>query len=277
MRVLVLGGSGLLGSALLRRTVDRGDRAFGAYLRERAPIGGVDWHRVDLRDRAGTAASIRAIAPDLIINAAFRQSEWATTADGAANAASATAEIGARLLFVSSDAVFSGQGSPYVESATPDPITPYGAAKAAAETAVRALTPTAVIVRTSLIIGRGGASGHERRAHAAVRGEGHLFTDDIRCPVDVVDLAAAMLELAATGASGVHHLAGPEPISRYDLGRLIARRDGLDPDGIRPGKRSELAMPGPLDVRLDSAATQRLVRTKLRGPSVFLATRGDRP
>ncbi|WP_372454056.1 sugar nucleotide-binding protein [Occultella gossypii] len=156
-------------------------------------------------------------------------------------------------------------------------MTPYGAAKAAAETAVGAVTPTAVIVRTSLIIGRDGSSAHERRAYAAARGQGRLFTDEVRCPVDVVDLAAAVLELAATDASGVHHLAGPEPVSRYDLGRLIARRDGLDPDGIRTGKRSDRAVPGPLDVRLDSAATQRLVGTRLRAPSEFLATRGDRP
>ncbi|WP_372454057.1 sugar nucleotide-binding protein [Occultella gossypii] len=65
------------------------------------------------RVRSGTAASIRAVAPDLIVNAAFRQSDWATTADGAANAALAAAEVGARLVFVSSDAVFSGDSSPY--------------------------------------------------------------------------------------------------------------------------------------------------------------------
>lgn len=211
--------------------------------------------------------------PEVVINAAYRQSAWATTADGAANVAVAAAAVGARSVLVSSDAVFSGLDSPYVESAEPDPITAYGAAKAAAETAVRAIDPGSIVVRTSLIISDDGSSEHERRAHAASRGQGKLFVDDVRCPVHVSDLATALLELV-TADGGVHHVAGPEAISRYDLGRLIAVRDGLDPDLIRPGRRSALPNPGPMDVRLDSRATQRIVRIRLRGSSEFLASTG---
>ncbi|CAL9325754.1 hypothetical protein SUDANB180_00174 [Streptomyces sp. enrichment culture] len=65
-------------------------------------------------------------------------------------------------MHVSSDDVFSGASrSPYDETALPDPVTPYGAAKAAAETAVRLLHPGAVVAHTSLIIGDGG-SAHEQ-------------------------------------------------------------------------------------------------------------------
>lgn len=56
--------------------------------------------------------------------------------------------------------------------------------------------------------------------------------------------------------AGTFHLAGPEAVSRYTLGRLIAERDNFNPECIRAGKRSELPAPGPLDVRLDSRATQ---------------------
>ena len=71
--------------------------------------------------------------------------------------------------------------------------------KAAAETAVRGITPTAVIARTSLIIGNGD-SQHERHVHALAAGAvtGALFTDDVRCPVHVTDLASALLELATS-------------------------------------------------------------------------------
>lgn len=106
-------------------------------------------------------------------------------------AAVAAASAGARLMHVSSDAVFSGAAIHYDETANPDPTTPYGAAKAAAETAVRAIIPTAVIARTSLIIGDQD-SPHERQVHACASGaEGVPFTDDMRCPVHVADLAAA--------------------------------------------------------------------------------------
>ncbi|GIF13982.1 RmlD substrate binding domain-containing protein [Actinoplanes teichomyceticus] len=74
----------------------------------------------------------------MIINAAYRQADWATTADGGMHVAAAAAAVRVRLVHVSSDAIFSGQAERYDETATPDPITPYGAAKGAAEVAVRA-------------------------------------------------------------------------------------------------------------------------------------------
>jgi dTDP-4-dehydrorhamnose reductase len=79
--------------------------------------------------------------PDLIINAAYRQSDWETTADGAAHVALAVVAAAAGLVHVSSDAVFSGASPAYDETRQPDPVTPYGAAKAAAETAVKGIAP----------------------------------------------------------------------------------------------------------------------------------------
>jgi dTDP-4-dehydrorhamnose reductase len=109
---------------------------------------------------------------------------------------------------------------------------------------------------------------------AAGTRNGVLFTDDIRCPVHVSDLAAALLELAAGDASGVHHLGGSDAVSRHELGTLIAGRDGLDAARLPAGLRADSTLPGPIDVRLDSRATQRRLRTTLRGARQFLAT-GD--
>ncbi|WP_442813178.1 SDR family oxidoreductase [Streptomyces sp. NBC_01800] len=181
------------------------------------------------------------------------------------------AKSGSRLIHVSSDAVFSGTRVHYDESCLPDPVTPYGAAKAAAETGVLLVHPDAVVARTSLIIGDG-KSVHERAVHELAAGAraGVLFTDDIRCPVHVTDLAAALMELASGDASGIHHLGGNEALSRHELGILIARRDGLDDSRLPTGLRADSALPGALDVRLDSRATQRKLRTTLRGGHQFL-------
>ena len=118
-------------------------------------------------------------------------------------------------MHVSSDAVFSGAASGYDETCPPDPVTPYGAAKAAAETAVKGVTPAAIIARTSLIIGDG-ESAHERLVHALASAAvaGALFTDEVRCPVHVTDLACALLELAAAPHAGVCHVAGADAVSR---------------------------------------------------------------
>ncbi|MER7370683.1 sugar nucleotide-binding protein [Nonomuraea wenchangensis] len=273
MRVTVVGGGGFLGGELVRQAAAAGHRV-AATCFSRPGRAAAEWRTLDVRDRAAVAAVLAALRPDVVVNAAYRQDDWATTATGAAHVALACAAQGARLVHVSSDAVFSGGAVTYAEDAEPDPISPYGAAKAAAEVAVRAVDPAAAVVRTSLIIGDGG-SPQEARVHALATGraDGVLFTDDVRCPVHVRDLAAALLELAASGSAGVHHVAGPDAVSRHELGCLIARRDGLDPARLPAGLRAGSGVPGPADVRLDCTATRRLLRTRLRGAREFLRER----
>ncbi len=137
-----------------------------------------------------------------------------------------------------------------------------------AETAVKGLDPAAVIVRTSLIIGRGDST-HEAYVHALAAGtrDGALFTDDIRCPVQVADLASAVLELAGSRYAGIHHVAGPEAVTRHQFGVLVARRDGLDDTALPAGPRPR----GPLDIRLDCALTQSRLTTRLRAATEFLS------
>ncbi|MEU4327591.1 SDR family oxidoreductase [Nonomuraea dietziae] len=271
MRTLIVGGSGFLGSELARQRSQAGHEVGATYLTRAGETADVEWLPLDVRRRESVDELISAFQPEAVINAAFRQTDWTTTATGAANVALAVSMAGGRLVHVSSDAVFSGAAIRYDETCVPDPISPYGAAKAAAETAVSAIAPAAVIARTSLIIG-GGDSQHEALVRSLATGSarGVLFTDDVRCPVHVADLAAALLELAASGYRGVHHVAGADAVSRYELGLLIARRDGLDADRLPPGRRADTRLPGPIDVRLDCAMTQRRLQTELRGARQFL-------
>jgi dTDP-4-dehydrorhamnose reductase len=257
VRLLVTGAAGLLGTELLRSAEHE---VIPTYHSQPVP-GGL---RLDVRRPDEVLDVIRTVRPEGIIHAAFNQWDWATTADGAANIA--LAARGCRLVFVSSDAVFGGREGPYDEDESPCPVTPYGAAKAAAETAVRAIDPSAVIARTSIIVGQDGRSSTERLVHGLAAGEpGSLFTGNIRCPVHVADLAAALLELLVSGHTGIAHVAGPQALNRLELGRLIAIRDGLDPRTL------PFAPGSPSDIRLDSRRTGELLKTRLRAPSEFLA------
>ncbi|WP_182881566.1 sugar nucleotide-binding protein [Microbispora sp. H10949] len=213
MRILIVGGSGLLGGELVRQATTAGQIVAATYLTRPGAVPGAEWLPLDVRDRKAVFGLIGAIGPDVVVNAAFRQPDWETTA----------------------------------------------------------VDPRAVIVRTSLIIGDGG-SAHEDMVHALAAGDtdGVLFTDDVRCPVHVSDLAAALLELAGSDRAGTHHAAGADAMSRYELGRLIARRDGLDPSRLPSGRRAGTDVPGPLDVRLDCRLTQRHLTTRLRGAREFL-------
>ncbi|MFI9829104.1 SDR family oxidoreductase [Streptomyces sp. NPDC051913] len=271
MKILIVGGSGFLGREVAERARAAGHTVTATFATRAGDLTGVRWLPLDLRRADEIDATLDETGPDVVVNAAYRKGDWATTADGAARLARTAGARACRLVHVSSDAVFSGSAVPYDESATPDPVTPYGAAKAAAETAIRLLAPDAVIARTSLIVGDGD-SDHEEFVHDLAEGrrEGVLFTDVIRCPVHVADLAAALLELAATDHTGVVHLGGPDAVSRHELGVLIAARDGLDAARLPTGRHADLNTPGALDVRLDSGRTQRTLRTRLRGAREFL-------
>ncbi|MGH4031244.1 SDR family oxidoreductase [Actinomycetota bacterium Odt1-20B] len=271
MNVLIVGGSGFLGRELARQARAAGHGVTATFATRAGDVPGVRWLPLDLRRGDEITRALKTARPEVVINAAYRKADWAITAEGAIRLAMATVRYGARLVHMSSDAVFSGADVHYDESALPDPITPYGAAKAAAETAIRLVAPGALIARTSLIIGDGG-SEHEVRVHdlAMGRRDGVLFEDDIRCPVHVGDLAGAVLELADSMHAGVVHLAGSDAVSRHELGVLIAARDGLDVSRLAVGRRAEVGPPGPLDVRLDSTRTQRALSTGLRGARAFL-------
>ncbi|MFF3313153.1 SDR family oxidoreductase [Streptomyces sp. NPDC002952] len=277
MTVLIVGGSGFLGSELIRQARAAGHTTVATYTTAQGTTSPSSWRPLDLRDAGSLDALLADVNPSVVINASSGRANWAVTAEGPLQLAIVAAKRGIRMVHMSTDAVFSGAGRVhYDESCLPDPITPYGAAKAAAETGVLAVNPKAAVVRTSLIIGHG-ASKHERLVHQLAAGtvSGVLFTDDIRCPVHVSDLVGAVLELALSDHAGIHHAAGADALSRHELGVLIARRDGLDVTRLPTGLRAQSAVRGALDVRLDSQATQRSLHTPLRGAREFLRPQED--
>ncbi|MET0418274.1 MAG: SDR family oxidoreductase [Actinoplanes sp.] len=255
----MVGASGYLGSEVARQASAAGHVVVGT-----ATTGKAGHVPVDVTDRRAVRALIAAVQPKVVVNTVW--GSWRVSADGAANVAAEAARVGARLVHISTDAVFAGRPTPYAEADPPEPVTLYGAGKAAAETAVTAIDPTAVIVRTSLIVGTD-ESKQIRLVLDMMSGSqpGRLFVDEIRCPVHVADLAGAVLELADSRFAGVLNVAGPEAISRADLGLLVARRRGLDETTVPTGRSADSGLgPRPLDVRLDITLARRVLRTPLR-------------
>jgi dTDP-4-dehydrorhamnose reductase len=273
LTLLVVGASGYLGGEVCGQAVAAGFRVIGTYHRAPGAVDGVDWRRLDVRDPTAVRALVGQVRPNAVVSTAYVYGDWAVSADGAGHVALAAVEAGARLVHLSSDAVHGGRAEPYRDDEAPTPIMPYGAAKAAAETVVRLVAPDAAVVRTSLIV------GDERSkqitlcldALAGVPGV-RLFSDEIRYPVGVADLAAAVLELVESDFAGLLNVAGPDPVSRVELGLLVARRYGLDPARMAVTTIAAAGLPRPAEVRLDSSRATELLKTRLRGVRELLAT-----
>ncbi len=219
---------------------------------------------LDLRNRDSVLGVIGDWRPTVIIHTAYRKNDRGSNVDSTRHVAEAASLVGSRLIHVSTDALFAGRSHPYSEQDTPTPVHEYGREKAEAEQIVATLCRNAVVVRTSLLIGGNQHSGQQLSGHEiAVRDAIHgrvpitFFTDEVRSPVLVDQLAAALTELAARPEiTGVLHLGGPDPISRADLALMIARRHGWDTSRLRFGTLGESGLSRPGHVVLDSSLAE---------------------
>jgi dTDP-4-dehydrorhamnose reductase len=250
-RLLVTGGSGYLGRELVRRARRAGWE--------------VDATRVEIRDADAVGELVRHVRPNAVVHTAYRQDgpdAWSTNVDGTEIVARAAAEAGARLLHVSTDVVFDGRkGGPYVEDDPPSPVTDYGRSKAEAERRAAGEHPAALLVRTSMIYG---GPGTEPSKHELVAedDEATFFTNELRCPIQVGDLAAALVELVELSEAGPLHVAGADAVSRAQFAQLSAGW---------PVRTAPAPPTRPLDCRLDSSRARQLLETELRGVRSVLA------
>jgi dTDP-4-dehydrorhamnose reductase len=231
MRVLVFGGSGQLGSEIVRRWVD-------------CEIAAPTSAEANVEDASAVASAIATHAPDVVVNCtAFhdvdrceREPEraFAVNATAVERIARAARGAGAAFVTISTDYVFDGETDrPYRETDEPHPLSQYGASKLEGERRVERLGMRAFVVRTCGLYGTriSSSKGYtfvDRVLARARASETQRIVDDaIASPTYAVHLADALRALVRTGAYGLSHAADAGAVSWYDFALEAIRRAGV--------------------------------------------------
>lgn len=206
MRILVTGASGQLGYDVERELERRGIEHLGTSSRE-----------LDITDREAVEHLMQSYRPDAVVHcAAYTKVDlaedepercWAVNADGTRNLAATCREIGAKMLYISTDYVFPGTGEQFRR--TDDPVSPvntYGRSKLAGELVVQSLLETYFIVRISWVFGKNGNNFVKTMLRLAeTRTELTVVCDQIGSPTYTADLAPLLCDMVQTERYGIYH------------------------------------------------------------------------
>ncbi len=196
-------------------------------------VSGLARTDLDVTNAEAVAARIERDRPDVVVNCAAwtdvdgaessEERAMAVNGSGAGNVAAAAAQVGAKVLYVSTDYVFDGhKDSPYVEVDEPGPRSAYGRTKLAGEEATGAANRNHFIVRSSWLFGIGGRNFVETMLQlAADHGEVLVVRDQIGSPTYTWHLASGIVRLIDTTSYGIHHMAAAGTCSWYDFAREI--------------------------------------------------------
>ncbi|MEU2711526.1 dTDP-4-dehydrorhamnose reductase [Streptomyces sp. NPDC007205] len=249
---LITGAAGMLGRDLLTRLRRDGEEAVGLARGS-----------LDITDADTVHGTIDAHRPRIVVNCAAwtavddaeaREADaLRINGDGPRHLAEACAKTGARLIQVSTDYVFAGDGTrPYAEDAPTAPRSAYGRTKLAGEQAVLATLPdTGYAVRTAWLYGAEGGNFIDTMIGLESVKETVDVVDDQRGqPTWTVDLADRLVRLgqaalAGTAPAGIYHGTSGGETTWYGLAQEIFRLLGTDPGRVRPTTSTAFPRPAP--------------------------------
>ena len=262
LRVLVIGGSGLVGYKINELFSGDEFEVFSTYHQQ--VMAGDQWYQMDMTDLDQVSNVFEKINPDVVVLAAaftdvdgcekHKKLAFQVNVLGTKKVAQIAEKHHARLVYLSTDYVFNGNTGKYVEDDLVDPLNYYGKTKLLGEAQVKAWCSEYLICRTSVVYGVNKSNFALWLVDALSHGNKVRIVDDqyVSCTynVDLADQIAALLKQQATG---VFHTAGGERISRYDFALQLSDMFGFDTGLITPVSIVDVdwAAQRPVDSSLD--------------------------
>lgn len=273
---LIVGASGQVGHHLALAAARRGLAWSGTC--HTNPRSGLS--TLDIRDSDAVTETVRAVQPHCILAPAAAthvdrcelqaQAAYRVNVLGVGNLIAAANEVGATLVYFSSDYIFDGAAGPYDERAPANPLSQYGLQKLIAEHLIMQRADNPLIVRTTVVYGPEpqGKNFICRLLSALRKGrEIAVPEDQFGTPTYAPTLADAVFDLLAAGHRGVVNVAGRQLGARDEFARETARVFGEDPTLVRPVVTAELGQsaPRPLRAGLCTELTERRLGRELPG------------
>lgn len=241
MNILITGAKGQLGQEI-SHSFERGYTELGTpdVLKESNAVTLVDIDELDISDIEALSAFFDGKSFDAVINCAAytnvngceteRELAFKANAIGPRNLAIVCERAGAKLVHVSTDYVFAGDGCvPYVEWDICNPVSAYGKTKYLGEEYVKQFSTKYFIVRTAWLYGYYGNNFVKTmRRIAAEKGACKVVCDQRGNPTNAADLAHHILKLLTTEEYGIYHGTGTGECSWYEFTKKIVEFSGID-------------------------------------------------
>jgi dTDP-4-dehydrorhamnose reductase len=230
---------------------------------------GFDHATLDVTDPGTVRAAVQAVRPDAIIHCAAYTAvdaceshpdlAFAVNAGATRHVMEAAREVGAYVVYLSTDYVFDGtKPDPYVETDTPNPLSVYGKSKLAGEHEIH---PDSAIVRISWVCGRYGNNMVKTILRLAEQNDTLRFVSDQRGnPTIVTDLVEQLRLFVAGRLAGIWHVTNQGAVSWYEFAQAVLEAAGDDPNRVEPIATSDLHPPRPAPRPANSVLENRRLR-----------------
>lgn len=229
IKVLVTGVTGQLGYDVVKRLNQLQIESIG--------VGRADF---DITDRAQTEAYIRDCKPDVVVHCAAytavdkaedeKEKCYAANVYGTRNIAEACKNIDAKMIYISSDYVFDGEGSDAQKEVKPTaPVGYYGYSKEQGELFVKDILIKYFIIRTSWLFGKNGHNFVGMMLKLGqTKDEINVVNNQIGAPTYTSDLAVLICDMLQTTKYGTYHAANEGYCSWYEFATEIFKQAGLN-------------------------------------------------
>lgn len=281
MKLLITGGTGTLGSHLVRlaRNLGTWDEIHSTYHTLNPNYHRIYWHYADARN--GLFEVLQKTKPSHILHTLAMTSPdecesrkleaWEINVKTTQELARFAESNGSRLIFTSTDLIFDGNKGAYCETDAAFPVNFYGDTKLEAENIIREDMPSGnfIVVRLSLMYG---INCNGRKTffdfmvdHVKNRRVLELYRDQIRSMMSVPNAAEILIRLMDHDFTGTLHVGGPQSISRYDFGKKLADRLGGAAESVIPVDMQHVVGRArrPVNVSLQTGLLKKILDVKL--------------